>query len=322
MKWTVIAIIMILLISTSPLVQSRATEQQIQGQIQEPRGQSPAGAISQVLMVVGSNVLFVLNVLYTTCFGLLSALYTSVCAPLMAFVALVLNAAYTTVCAPAMGLLAFLVNAIYTTICAPVMAFVAFALNALYTSCCAPVMGIVGGLGGSLVGILAACVNALYTTCFGCVDLAVGGILGGIGSITGVICGGIGSITGVICGGIGSCLGVVDFCVAVIVGIIDFIWAGIWALVTPIYALAGGCIAGLDIFNIPLVQALSYILSLFFWALSTFFGICSICGIPCCGYCGIGPALFASSTCLGILASMGLEILYFAQRCLSTLPVI
>ncbi len=403
MKLTVAAVVMMLFISALPLVQSLAAEVQIQGQIQAPREQSPAGGIGEVLVVVGSNILFLINVIYETLLGVLNALWTTFCAPVMASVAFALNAAYTT----CVG-----------------------ALNALCTSICAPVMGIVGGLGGSLVGILSSCVSGLYTTFCAPLMGIFGGIIGSVVGMGSAACAlivawftdlidtfvavGLSAI-GTLCGGVLSCItpiwavivsaigNLLNACgtliYAPVLDLIDATLGACWSLCTPLYMLicdtgvsiwstccvgganalwnlvntgwnfvnsllALGCgglwnlgnsvcgftwsmvdlacativgladfaytsicgiwatCAGFDLLNFPIVQALSYGLSLFFWILSTIFGLCSISGIPCCGWCCIGPIGFAASTLAGIGVSMGLEILYFACRTCSVAPVI
>ncbi len=229
MKWTFTAIILILLIFTSPLVQSRA--EQIQGQIQVPREQS-SGASGQILMVLGPTILFVtdvifrtLNMIYTTLLGLTNACYTSVCAPILGICG--------GVCGSCAILLATVLNAAYTTVCAPIMALLAACGNLIYTSVCAPLCGILGGLGGSVVGILAACVagcvdfcvgvlNALYTTFCAPAMASVAFVLNACYT---TICAIPIGLFGGVCGSCASLLAfVLNACYTSCVGIVDTLW--------------------------------------------------------------------------------------------------
>lgn len=261
MKWSVAAVVMILLISTLPLVQSQATEEQIQGQIegqiQEPREQSPAGGFGQVLTVVGANLLAIANaiytaisIVYTTCFG-------------------VLNAAYTTLCGGCAGILAACVNFIYTSVCGT--------LWNLFNSLCGAIFGM--GVMDILWGIVNSCWSLGNSLC-------------------------------------GFSWDVIDAGLSIVVGVIG----AIVAFVDTIWDLAFTTCAGLDILNLPFTEALANLCFGLFWGLEFFFTLCTMSGIPCCGWC-IGPIGLCCVSFAGIIGIGGYsDLVYYCESFCSTLP--
>ncbi len=255
MKGTVAAIMVMLCVFALPLVQSQAAEVQIQGQIQVPREQSPAGGIGEVLVVVGSNVLAIANAIYTT-----------------------LNMIYTTLCGGFVGILMAVVNGCYTSI----VATFSLCFDLLIGTVCAGIIDFVDGLCTALLTSSVDAIDAILSTCVDLIDAALTICAGGIGAAVAAI---------------------IDIC------------GGIWTF-----------IAGLDILNMPLLEAGANGLFLIFVVLDILSSLCTVIGLiclPCGGFC-ISPISFMSFVCVsivgGTLIGCGSDIAYYLQSCCSMLP--
>ncbi|MDY6984913.1 MAG: hypothetical protein SVE93_00650, partial [Candidatus Thermoplasmatota archaeon] len=59
---------------------------------------------------------------------------------------------------------------------------------------------------------------------------------------------------------------------------------------------------------------------LLFWGLEFFFTLCTMSGIPCCGWC-IGPiGLCCVSIVGGGIIGFGSDFVYYVESCCSALP--
>lgn len=244
-------------------------------------------------------------------------------------------------CAPiiaATGILGLALSSVLSALYTTIWGFVDFCLGVvidllintvvdLITFCCMDIFvaGIVdlinyvfmdlclAGIADALEGIILLLVDIIdtiigfFTSCF------VSAI---VSTIEAFIAGGAGVCSGLIGWGIGIAAGVIDFFVGFIGIAFGFIGTGL-GLIDSVWAF----IAGLDIFNIPIFQLLSYISGLFFLFLSTAFGLFTIGTIPCCGCFCICPAGFGCCTSGGVIVSLGLEIFHFIYRTCSVAPV-